>query len=544
MVSFVNIFGYLALLLRALTLALGTIAVGGVLFGQIILRKHGSADPSALQSGRWLILPAALGLAAAQILYLAANAKILADTAGITFADQTGASYFIWGCLSIVSALTLAALTKARGKGGAAALVCSAAILCSTVATSHAAARLDHRPLLTFLTGAHQTATAAWIGGLPFLLVALTGTKSTSQAFVICRRFSSLALASVVVLFASGLLLARFYVASAEAVYGTTYGIMLASKVILFGMILMIGRFNYRIVRQLQSGDAAPLARLRRFSEAEIGIGITAILTAASLTSQPPGVDLPKDRVSLSTIAERVSPQWPLLRTPPLSSLSPSTLELWKQQHAAAAAGAAQAFVPGQETYVPPTKGDIEWSEYNHHWAGVVVLIIGLLAMLARFGGIRWARQWPLAFLGLGVFLLLRADPENWPLGPNGFWESFSSADVAQHRLFVVLIALFAAFERRVQAGKSGAGKTAYVFPLVCAFGGAMLLTHTHTLTNVKEEVLGELSHVPMALLAVTAGWSRWLELRLSGERRSVAGHIWPVCFALIGVVLLLYREA
>jgi copper resistance protein D len=542
-VSFIDIFGYLAVLLRALTLALGTIAVGGVIFGSIVLRKEVSAGASGLRSIRWLIIAAALGLATTQAFYLAANSKILTDTAGITLADEVGASYFIWGCLSIISALSLSALTRASGGNRLVAPVCSAAILCSTVATSHAAARLDHRAVLTFLTGAHQTATAAWIGGLPFLLVALTATENTSQAFVICRRFSTLALTSVVVLFTAGLLLARFYVGSSEAIYGTTYGLMLASKVVLFGMILIIGRFNYRIVRQLQRGDATPLSRLKRFSEAEIGIGITAILAAASLTSQPPGVDLPRDRVSLSTIADRVAPRWPLLKTPPLSSLSPSTLELWKQQHVATS-GAAQAFVPGQEPYTPPKKGDIEWSEYNHHWAGVVVLIIGVLAMLSRFGQMRWARQWPLAFLGLAAFLLLRADPENWPLGPNGFWESFSSSDVAQHRLFVIPIVLFAAFERRVQAEQSPSGKTAYVFPLVCALGGAMLLTHTHGLTNVKEQVLGELSHAPIALLAVIAGWSRWLELRLSADQLNVAGRIWPVCFALIGVVLLLYREA
>ena len=28
-----------------------------------------------------------------------------------------------------------------------------------------------------------------------------------------------------------------------------------------------------------------------------------------------------------------------------------------------------------------------------------------------------------------GKFLFLRSDPENWPLGPNGFWESFAVVD-------------------------------------------------------------------------------------------------------------------
>ncbi len=35
---------------------------------------------------------------------------------------------------------------------------------------------------------------------------------------------------------------------------------------------------------------------------------------------------------------------------------------------------------------------------------------------------------------------------------------------------------------------------------------------------NVKENLLVELSHVPMGVIAVFAGWARWLELRLAGE--------------------------
>ena len=65
-----------------------------------------------------------------------------------------------------------------------------------------------------------------------------------------------------------------------------------------------------------------------------------------------------------------------------------------------------------------------------------------------------------------------------------------------------------------------------------------------HALTNLREELLAELSHTPLALLAVTAGWGRWLELRFPGPARRVAGRVWASCFPLIGVILLLYREA
>ena len=70
-------------------------------------------------------------------------------------------------------------------------------------------------------------------------------------------------------------------------------------------------------------------------------------------------------------------------------------------------------------------------------------------------------------------------------------------------------------------------------------------LTHFHRLGNIKEEVLAELSHIPLAILAVMAGWSRWLELRLPAENHTPAWltRLWPVCISLIGILLLNYRE-
>src|SRR5438067_6309172 len=39
------------------------------------------------------------------------------------------------------------------------------------------------------------------------------------------------------------------------------------------------------------------------------------------------------------------------------------------------------------------------------------------------------------------------------------------------------------------------------VFPMLIAVSGALLLTHSHSLGNIKEEVLAELSHIPLAIL-------------------------------------------
>jgi putative copper resistance protein D len=116
--------------------------------------------------------------------------------------------------------------------------------------------------------------------------------------------------------------------------------------------------------------------------------------------------------------------------------------------------------------------------------------------------------------------------------------------EVAQHRFFVLLIVLFGYFEWSVRTGRLRNQRAALVFPLLVAAGGAMLLTHNHQISNVKDQMLIELTHTPLALAGVAAGWARWLELRLPGRGGRVAGVVWPLCFMLIGVILLWYREA
>jgi len=249
------------------------------------------------------------------------------------------------------------------------------------------------------------------------------------------------------------------------------------------------------------------------------------------MSSQPAAVDVP-DRVSVPVIAARMHPEIPRMQSPTASQLTPATsIETAVRESEFHSTGASDAT-------------DRKWSEYNHHWAGVIVLAAGLLAFLSRFAGMRWARYWPLSFAGLSLFILLRADPETWPLGPRPFWASFSAPDVLQHRAAAALILGFATFECAVQAGKLLARWAETIFPAMCALGAAVLLTHGHTSSDGQEELLASLSHILIALLGATAGWTRWLELRLPPSRASkIAGYVWPLFLSAAGLVLLNYRE-
>jgi len=543
-----GLFGLLVVLLRGAILCFQTIAVGGITFLLVVARVPQLGQESWLHPATRLIRWSALALALAQLFFIISNTLILTFSADLSVGQALGANYVIAGVLAIAAGLVVFFWRSGRRSRASPLLMIPAvAMIISSVMTSHSASRIEDRPALVVFTIIHYFATASWIGGLPYLLFV---TKRATDIDVLARisyRFSHLAQISVALLFAAGLGLSIWYVGSWNAIYGTAYGLMLSTKLIFFSCLLLLGAANYFLVRTIgeRSKDRDARISLGRFAEVEIGIGLTVILTAASLTSQPPGVDLTQDRVTLQEIGKRYAPRMPRLSSPELKLIAGSTKEL-RRRAEAEGRKLPSAFVPGTDPLRVNTPADIAWSEYNHNWAGIFVLLIGLLALLSRSNYFAWARMWPLIFFGLAVFLFFRSDPENWPLGPNGFWESFLASDVLQHRAAVILVIMFAIFQWRVETNRVQSHFAALVFPAVCAFGGVILLTHTHPLGNVKEELLVELSHTPLAILAVIAGWSRWLELRLPEPvrtRRRLA-WVWPVCFILIGLILMDYHEA
>lgn len=521
--------GFLDVLLRGLILCAQAVAVGGVGFMLLALRawpERPGLDPRARLRSLALIATGAATLALGQALAVGIELFVLLHDASWPLLAALGTLYVQVSLVRIAAGTALAVCALwLRRVGGARGLEAALVLLAATLAaaapwTSHAAARLESRGLLLLLDGAHQLAAAVWIGGLIHLTAAAFRRAGRPWPVDLLRRFSTLALVSVVVLVGAGVGLTLHYADGATALFGTAYGLMVLTKIAILAGLLVLGVVNSRAIRRMDGAPDADQGALRRFVEVEVGLGLTVLFAAASLTSLPPAVDLTHERATLAEVATRLRPRLPTLHTPSITEM------------------------PVDDPSAPRNDADRAWSEFNHHVAGILVLTMGLLAILHASGRAAWARHWPLVFLGLAGFLALRNDPGSWPLGPEGFWEGWLVATVTQHRIFVLLVVAFGVFEWLVRSGRMHSSRAALIFPLICAVGGGLLLTHSHEALNLKDEFLLEVTHAPLGVLAMLVGWTRWLELRLPAGRRRLPGSLWAVGLALIGVLLIFYRES
>jgi copper resistance protein D len=533
--------GFLDVLLRGFGTVGLAAAVGGLVYLRLVLRPPaGAGGLLAAARGRALTLIAAGALLAAGaelLLLLLIHPWALAEDSGRwPLREFLTTEFGLAGLGRVALALALAAIARWIRRGADRALAWAVAfglgiiLMVNAAWLAHAVSRLHDRGPLMVGTVLHQVGAVVWVGGLLHLVgFALLWRRAGGPAAEpigvrVLARFSVVAIGGLILVLAPGLYLSVSYVGGWGGLVGTGYGVMVLTKVALLGCALVLGGVNVIVLRGGAAGAGAIATRVPAFIEAELGLGLTLLLAAASLTSLPPSVDVVADRATPSEVAARFQPAMPRLSSPPIAQL-------------------LAAAAPMDDTLAARQPEEYAWSEYNHHAAGFFVFTMGMLALLDQTGRAGWARHWPLGFLGLAAFLFVRNDPRAWPLGPGGFWESMVLPDVLQHRLVVLLVVTLGMFEWMVRSARLTRPGGRLVFPLLCASGGALLLTHSHAMFNLKTEFLAEVSHAPMGLLGVVMAWGRWLEVRLPAADGRLPGWIWSGCMTAIGLILLVYRE-
>ena len=396
----------------------------------------------------------------------------------------------------------------------------------------HGASRLEDRALLMTLTVSHQVAAATWVGGI-FQILALWSLKKRNAIAIelwpmLLKRFSVVGIIAVAALLLTGTPLAWYYIRTLQGFIGSGYGNLLLVKIIMMGLALGFAWINRHAVEHYFSSRSlyALTARVPYYIEAETIILLTILFTAASLASQPPSVDIPHLTASVDEVLNMFAPRLPRYQSP---------------THEALIAGeAGRVAIVGQI----PSEAATAWSDYNHNIAGIFLATMSFFAMVSysrRFHS--WARFWPVGFMALGIFLFFRSDAESWPLGPIGFWEStFNNGEILQHRIATFLVFMLGLMEVRARI-RNSQGLLPFVFPVLAAFGGMMLLAHSHVGFEARTAFLIQVGHTLMGVFSLILACGRWLELKLDSPGKNIAGFISVFAMFQIGVILMFYRE-
>jgi copper resistance protein D len=181
-----------------------------------------------------------------------------------------------------------------------AALLLAAAFAAALAFSGHAAAGDGTEGVLHLTADAlHLIAAAAWVGALvPLAIVLRTakddgGPSALAVASTATLRFSTLGIASVGTVLATGIVNTFELTGNWAALFGTGYGRLLLVKIALFLAMLTIAAINrMRLTPQLAAGGAAAgpaLQQLRANALTEAVIGAVILLIVAALGTLPPG---------------------------------------------------------------------------------------------------------------------------------------------------------------------------------------------------------------------------------------------------------------
>ncbi|CAA9889251.1 putative copper resistance protein D [Candidatus Methylobacter favarea] len=528
-----------------------SLVIGGLFWGLFVLRAWNNPNQYndvLMQKTVALLYKGGFALALAQLLKIIL--KIWLMTALLNrwpFPEFAATTQFLGGTLRMTLALLLAGycyrylrknpFSQYHWRIAAAAAL---PMIISGAWLVHAAGRFENQFMLMSLTVIHQLAAAAWVGGV-FQLVNLWFLHSAKRIPaelwpLLLRRFTAFGIASVAMILISGVPIALQYIDTWNGLIGTGYGNLLLVKVTLLVMALGFAWLNKSAV--LEFGISGNHRRLNHcvpyYIEAETFVLITLLFTAGSLASQPPAIDIANLTASWQEVLDTFSPRIPRINSPTHEDLI--------------AGEAGRVAIVGQI----PSLAATEWSNYNHNIAGIFLTVMSIFAMLSyarsnssapdKFLG--WTQYWPFGFVALGVFLFFRSDAETWPLGPIGFWEStFNNGEVLQHRIATFLVFVLGIMELRARMTRNSHAKLAFVFPILTAFGGLMLLTHSHTGFQPKSAFLIQIGHTSMGVFSLIMACGRWLELKLDSPGKDIAGFISVAALFQMGLILMFYRE-
>ncbi|WP_460851571.1 copper resistance CopC/CopD family protein [Nocardioides montaniterrae] len=138
----------------------------------------------------------------------------------------------------------------------------------------------------------HLCAVSAWVGGLLVLSLCVLPGGRPDEVPAVVRRFSRIALGSVVLVAATGLVLGWRIAGTVPSFWDTRYVLVLAAKVTVFGLVLLVAmRSKHLVERRLVGEDARAGVRALALSVGAETLLVVVVLGVASvLATSSPGV--------------------------------------------------------------------------------------------------------------------------------------------------------------------------------------------------------------------------------------------------------------
>jgi putative copper resistance protein D len=192
----------------------------------------------------------------------------------------------------------------------------------------------------------------------------------------------------------------------------------------------------------------------------------------------------------------------------------------------------------------------IRYSEFNHHLAGIFILLIGLTELWGTLGIglLAWSRfLLPLAMTCTGSYLMIWSDHEAWPVGSMSLSQTLFGGDweILQHKTYAVLLLSVGAVEGLRWMGRMKHKLWSLPFPLFAIVGGLMLFLHDHGIHPSAHRIA--LDHAIMGSMAIAGGFCKLVSAREAADADTVRSSRWDVGWAaavlLIGLQLLFYSE-
>lgn len=196
---------------------------------------------------------------------------------------------------SAVAALVGFAMAITRVRGGWFVATSGALVLAITPALGgHAAASPRYASLMITADWLHVLGGASWLGsllslmliGVPIALTLEPADRWPSVASLV-NAFSPLALVSAGVVVVSGVFASWVHLEHLSALWETAYGQILIVKLLLVGITLTIGAYNFRRV-QPQLSNQIGTERLRKSAAAELATALAILMVTGLLTGISP----------------------------------------------------------------------------------------------------------------------------------------------------------------------------------------------------------------------------------------------------------------